>query len=78
MASMSDPLHSVAIYWCLCAVEWVLSRYSQATSPDSPHPLLSPSLSHSLARDRHSCQIKINRILKDVRAKYFILALGTN
>ena len=44
---------------------------SQAASPDSP-------LSLRLTRDRHSCQIKINRILKDVRAKYFILALGTN
>lgn len=74
MASMSDPLHSVAIYCCLCAPEWVLLRCSQATSPDSPHPLLSLAR----ARDRHSCQIKINRILKDVRAKYFILALGTN
>jgi len=49
MASMSDPLHSVAIYWCLCAVEWVLSHYSQATSPDSPHPLLSLALSLSLS-----------------------------
>lgn len=36
------------------------------------------ALSLLRARDRHSCQIKINRILKDVRAKYFILALGTN